>query len=110
MWLGADTSDPIITFLNLGVTGAIVVAAISGLLWFKPAVTKMVEDHAESLKLMREDKLKAEAQRDEAIETLQTQIIPLLTNFTQTIQTLMPLLQDLVQQRARRDDERQRNE
>lgn len=110
MWLSATTSDPIITFLNLGVTGAVIVAAISGLLWFKPAVTKMVDDHAETLKVMREDKLKAEAQRDDAIETLQTQIIPLLTNFTQTIQTLMPLLQDLVRQQAQRDDDRKRHE
>lgn len=45
MWL-AETVDPSspLTWVNLGVLGLLAVAAIRGLIWFSPAVTRVLHD------------------------------------------------------------------
>jgi hypothetical protein len=44
------------------------------------------------------EKLRAEEQRDAAISIAQEQIVPLLTTFVLTTQTLIPLLQEIVRE------------
>lgn len=97
-------------FLNYGVLGLVVVAILTGLLWARPSVERVLAErdaHLASLTEERdrliEEKARAEEQRDAAISIAQDKIVPLLTSFNATTQTLIPLLQELV-----RDDDRRR--
>lgn len=50
---------------------------------------------------VREEKQKAETERDAALNVAQVQLVPLLTSFVATSQSLIPLLQELVRNRER---------
>jgi len=50
---------------------------------------------------IRAEKQKAEEQRDAALKVAQEQLVPLLTSFVATSQSLIPLLQELVRNRER---------
>jgi hypothetical protein len=50
---------------------------------------------------LRTEKQKAEDQRDAALKVAQEQLVPLLTSFVATSQSLIPLLQELVRNRER---------
>lgn len=79
-------------YLNYGVLGLFVVAVLMGWVWAKPAVDRLI---AERDRLIVE-KQKAEEQRDAAIAIAQDKLVPLLTTFVSTTQTLIPLLQEIV--------------
>lgn len=67
---GGSGTDPILTFLQYGVLGLVVVALLFGWLWAKPAVQQLLED-----------KKRAEEQRDEAYRQWETRVLPLLSQF-----------------------------
>jgi hypothetical protein len=98
---GTDIFDPT-NWINFGVTGVVIVALIFGWLWPRPGVDQLKEQ----ITAERTEKEKAQVQRDEAYQVAQEKILPLLNEFVQTTQVLMPLLQDLVARRRmdRRDD------
>jgi hypothetical protein len=97
------TSDLISYILGYGVLGVVALA-----LAFRFLVPgKSIDDIRESARadLIEENRRliaraeKAESQRDEALRIAQDQLIPLLTSFTATTQSLIPLLQGLVRNR-----------
>lgn len=111
-WAGisAAANDPGVSaeltpFLNLGVLGLLTLAIFMGWVWARPAVEKVVAEkdasigrlEAERDRLIAE-KTKAEEQRDAAISIAQDKIVPLLTTFVGTTQTLIPLLQEIVRE------------
>jgi hypothetical protein len=100
--VAAESGVPseIAPYLNYGVLGLFVVAIIMGWVWAKPAVDRLI---AERDRLILE-KQRAEEQRDAALSIAQEQIVPLLTTFVTTTQTLIPLLQEIV--RDGNDDHR----
>lgn len=107
---GSDIFDPT-QWINFGVTGVVIIALVFGWLWAKPSVDQIKESNkvereqsAATLAAERARAEKAEAQRDEAFQIAQEKILPLLNQFVNTTSVLMPLLQDLVQRRERRDD------
>jgi hypothetical protein len=63
----ASGIDPIMTLVQYGALGLVVIALLAGWLWAKPAVEQL-----------RRDKDKAEAQRDKLIELMTTQVIPVI--------------------------------
>lgn len=87
-------------YLNYGVLGLVLVAIVSGWLWAKPSVDRLI---AERDRLI-EEKQRAEQQRDAAISIAADKIVPLLTTFVTTTTTLIPLLQQII----RESDERRR--
>jgi hypothetical protein len=89
-------------YLNYGVLGLLVMAIFMGWVWAKPAVDRLL---AERDRLISE-KAKAEEQRDAAIAIAQDKLIPLLTTFVTTTETLIPLLQEIVREGA--DEHRRR--
>lgn len=111
-------SPELAPFLNYGVLGLIVLGAITGMIWFKPTVDRMLTSKDEVLaakdeaiaRLVEErDRLiternEAEDQAAEAISIAQDKLVPLLVTFTSITQTLIPLLQEIV--REERDDRR----
>lgn len=97
---GGTLPQEIAPYLNYGVLGLVVLAIFFGWIWAKPSVDRLI---AERDRLIVE-KQKAEDQRDAAIAIAQDKLVPLLTSFVSTTQTLIPLLQDLV--RDANDDRR----
>lgn len=83
-------------YLNYGVLGLLVLGIVTGWLWAKPSVDRLL---AERDRLIAE-KEKAEQQRDAAINIAQERIVPLLTTFVSTTQTLIPLLQEIIHQES----------
>ena len=97
--LSAAANDPglsaeITPYLNYGVLGAVFVAILFGWIWAKPAVDRLREERDRLIA----EKTKAEEQRDAAIAIAQDKIVPLLTSFVSTSQTLIPLLQEIVRE------------
>lgn len=70
------TADPL-TWLNLGVLGALSIAAIRGLVWFKPGVDRLQSDL---------DRALADLRRLEELD--REVIIPALTKATELMQRL----------------------
>lgn len=101
MIAAADLGQEIAPFLNYGVLGVLVLAIFFGWVWPRPSVERLI---AERDRLILE-KEKAEEQRDAAIAIAQEKIVPLLTTFVSTTQTLIPLLQEIVREGG---DERRR--
>lgn len=101
----ADSGVPeaIAPYMNYGVLGLVFVAILCGWIWSKPAVDRLL---AERDRLILE-KQRAEEQRDAALSIAQEQIVPLLTTFVTTTQTLIPLLQEIV--RDGNDDHRRQH-
>ena len=110
----ADTlPSEIAPYLNYGVLGIVVVCLITGLLWAKPAVERLLAERDQQIeRLLAErdrlilEKQKAEEQRDTAIAIAQDKVIPLLGEFTNVTQTLIPLLQEAIREGG--DDYRRR--
>lgn len=105
-------------YLNYGVLGLLVLAIFFGWVWARPSVEKVLAEKDASIdRLVAErdrlltEKGRAEEQRDAAIAIAQDRIVPLLTTFVSTTQTLIPLLQEIVREggdehRRRPDRER----
>jgi hypothetical protein len=112
-WAGvtaASGSDPglsaeIAQFLNYGVLGLLVLAIFFGWVWARPSVDRVVQEKDASIARLEaerdrllEDRARAEQQRDAALSIAQDKIVPLLTSFVSTSQTLIPLLQEIVRE------------
>jgi hypothetical protein len=102
---GGDVPQELAPYLNYGVLGLVLIGAITGLIHFRPTVDRMLagKDEVlaakdEALSRAIEAQSRAEAQRDAAIAIAQEQIVPLLTTFVTTTQTLIPLLQEIVRE------------
>ncbi len=89
--------------LNYGILGVVALAFA-----FRFIVPRSAVDSAEArarADLVKEnerliaEKTHAEAQRDDALQVAQTQIVPLLVTFNATVSALLPLLQELVSHR-----------
>lgn len=110
-WIAQDgLSQGVAPYLNYGVLGLLVIGAITGLIWFKPTVDRMLaskdevllakDENIRDLKQERDrlisERDNAEAQRDAAIAIAQEKLVPLLVTFVDTTQTLIPMLRDIV--------------
>ena len=108
---GGSLADEITPYLNYGVLGLLVLAIFFGWVWAKPAVDRIIAERdaaverliAERDRLIQE-RARAEQQRDAALAIAQDKIVPLLTSFVSTSQTLIPLLQELVREGSGADD------
>lgn len=97
--------NPILYYLlNYGVLAIVVIGIAFGFVVPKPSVDKQVVDASAAVQAAQDerdralaDKVKAEAQRDEAMQIAQEKIVPLLTTFVATVQTLLPILQSMAQ-------------
>lgn len=76
-------------------TAILVVLFLLGLVWTKHSVDDIKGQRDREIA----EKRAAEQQRDEALRMATEQIVPLLTTFVATTQSLIPLLQDLVSSR-----------
>lgn len=79
-------------YLNYGVLGLVVIGLVMGWLWAKPAVDRLIAERDRVI----EEKKRAEEQRDAALAIAQDKIVPLLTSFVSTTQTLIPLLHQII--------------
>jgi hypothetical protein len=102
---GPSLADEVTPYLNYGVLGLLVLAIFFGWVWAKPAVDRIIAERdaavaqliAERDRLI-EERARAEQQRDAALAIAQDKIVPLLTSFVSTSQTLIPLLQEIVRE------------
>jgi hypothetical protein len=78
-------SDQIVTFVQYGALGLVILALLAGWLWAKPAVQQLIKD-----------KERAEQQRDELIKQMDQRIVPVLSEFTSSARTLAPLLEEVI--------------
>lgn len=101
----ADLTGEITPLLNYGVLGLLVLAIFFGWVWARPSVDRVVEEKDASIARLTaerdrliEERKRAEDQRDAALSIAQDKIVPLLTSFVSTSQTLIPLLQEIVRE------------
>jgi hypothetical protein len=97
--------DELAPYLNYGTLGLLVLAIFFGWVWAKPSVDRVLSTKDEAIaRLVAErdrlitEKLRAEEQRDAALGIAQDRIVPLLTTFVSTTQTLIPLLQQIIRE------------
>jgi hypothetical protein len=90
--VAADVPQEIAPYLNYGVLGLVVIGLVMGWLWAKPAVDRLIAERDRVI----EEKKRAEEQRDAALAIAQDKIVPLLTSFVSTTQTLIPLLHQII--------------
>jgi hypothetical protein len=81
----AATFNPL-DYLQYGALGLVIVALLTGYLWTKPSVERLVED-----------KKRAEEQRDAIFKTFQEQVIPLMASSTESIKAVIPVIRDAVE-------------
>lgn len=98
--VGQATGDLVTYILGYGVLGVVALALAFRFLVPAKALEEVRETArgdlvAENARLITRAE-KAEAQRDEALKIAQTQLVPLLSQFTATTAALIPLLQELV--------------
>jgi hypothetical protein len=87
---GSPLTDPA-TWVNFGVLGLVFLAMISGFIWTKPSVQKILEERDRVVK----EREKAEEQRDAMAQVLQEKLLPVIGDFISTTRTLIPILQQL---------------
>jgi hypothetical protein len=81
------------TFVNFGVLGLVVLSLITGWLWTKPSVERLVAEKERALA----DRDKADAQRDAMSLILQEKLLPVVGDFINTTRALLPVLQEIQQ-------------
>lgn len=81
------------TWVNFGVLGLVVVGLLTGWVWTKPSVDKLLEERDRAL----EERKKADAQRDAMATVLQDKLLPVVGDFITTTRALMPVLQQFQQ-------------
>jgi len=101
--IGTASGDIVSYILGYGVCGIAVVLFALGYIVPKPvkdsAVAAARADVVAENERLRAALTRAEEQRDEALKIAQTQLVPLLSQFTATSSGLIPLLQELVRSR-----------
>ncbi len=70
----AAGGDPILTLVNLGIAGVIIIGMLTGRIWPQPGVRKL-EEQVERERARAE---RAEAQRDALIATYEDRVLPVL--------------------------------
>lgn len=125
-WNIAATADPSggtspvsfdspLTWINFGVLGLMVLALLTGWVWAKPAVERILTDHkslddkhdrdlARVIAEKNADIARAVLERDKAIEqrdamgeVLQEKLLPVVGEFVATTRSFLPVLQQLQQ-------------
>lgn len=81
METGSGGGTDLTYLLNFGVLGLFVIAIMTGLLWAKPQVERLIKD-----------KETAEAQRDELLKAMQEQVIPALAEVQSTVVPALTLI------------------
>jgi hypothetical protein len=91
--LAAETQplDSVTTWVNFGVLGLVVLALLTGRLWTKPSVDRLLEEKNRAV----EERKEADAQRDAMAALLQDRLLPVVSDFVATTRALMPVLQEL---------------
>jgi hypothetical protein len=95
VYTAADTTGPalsdVTTWINFGVLGLVVLSLITGWLWTKPSVEKLLEERDRLVK----ERERADAQRDAMAQVLQERLLPVIGDFISTTRALLPVLQQL---------------
>ncbi|MBB1153530.1 hypothetical protein [Amycolatopsis dendrobii] len=93
MTLAADggTLDNVTTWVNFGVLGLVFLAVMTGWIWAKPSVDRLIEERDRAIK----EREKSDAQRDAMAQVLQERLLPVVGDFISTTRALMPVLQQL---------------
>lgn len=91
--LAADsgTLTDVTTWVNFGVLGLVFLGVMTGWIWAKPSVDKLIEERDRALK----EREKADAQRDAMAQVLQEKLLPVVGDFINTTRALMPVLQQI---------------
>ena len=115
--IGAATSDIVTYILGYGVLGVAAVLFTLRVIVPRSAVEeakeqarqdllkeieRLIADKTTERERLIAEKTKAEEQRDAALKIAQEQLVPLLTSFVATSQSLIPLLQEVVRDREGR--------
>lgn len=87
---GTDFADPI-TWINFGVLGLLVLGLLTGFIWGKPAVERLIADKERALA----ERDKAFEQRDAMATVLQDRLLPVVAEFITTTRAFLPVLQEI---------------
>lgn len=105
--------DPAITYLiNFGFLGIFVICQFLGLIILKPGFERILTEKDGAIGQLKTDNERLIRERDEALEVTKDQILPILNNFSHTVDSLLPLLQQLIpimQQAALQQQYRERD-
>lgn len=85
------TLTDVTTWVNFGVLGLVVLSLITGWIWTKPSVDKLIEERDRAIR----EREKADAQRDAMAQVLQEKLLPVIGEFISATRALMPVLQQL---------------
>lgn len=99
--LAAAASGPF-SFEVYGVLGVVVAALLTGVLWAKPSVDRLIRDKDQAVERLLKDKGKAEEQRDAMSAVLTDKVLPALIESNQLMTGLKPVLEDAVRELRRR--------
>ncbi len=103
LWLISQTEpvSPLPSLIQQGVLGLVIVALLLGWLWARPSVDQLKRDkEAAEARAVR-----AEEQRDKLAVELQA-ALPVLTETMTACRRMLPLLQELVDDRTKRGEPR----
>lgn len=90
--IAGDPTSDITTWVNFGVLGLVVVSLITGWLWTRPSVDRLVQEKERAVA----ERDRANEQRDAMAQVLQDKLLPVVTEFIITTQALLPILQRLI--------------
>lgn len=79
------------TWINFGVLGMVVIGFITGWIWTKASVDKLIEERDRLIK----ERDVAIDQRSEMADILQKQLLPIVQEFVFTTRAILPVLQQL---------------
>ncbi|WP_372663523.1 hypothetical protein [Amycolatopsis kentuckyensis] len=85
------TLTDVTTWINFGVLGLVFLGVMTGWIWAKPSVDKLVEERDRAIK----EREKSDAQRDAMAQVLQERLLPVVGDFINTTRALMPVLQQI---------------
>lgn len=93
MSLVAGDPTEVTTWLNFGVLGLVVLSLITGWLWTRPSVDRLVQEKERAIA----ERDRAQAQRDAMAQVLQEKLLPVVTEFITTTRAILPVLQEIQQ-------------
>lgn len=98
MLLAQETTSgtPLDELIATGTVGAVLVLMLTGWLWSKVSVDRMISAKDSELIALRADKERAEKQRDSLMETMQEKVLPALAQSSQVNEAMRPVLLDVV--------------
>jgi hypothetical protein len=87
---GGGLTD-VTTWVNFGVLGLVFLGVMTGWIWAKPSVDRLIEERDRAIR----EREKADAQRDAMAQVLQERLLPVVGDFINTTRALMPVLQQI---------------